>query len=152
MMRAAYLFAASVIVCVALFVHAWAGVDHGDLHGELGLRSAVHCDAGECWTHDLDELYGVDDTGRLEGTLATYALGAAAIAMLIAAGMVRKGPIEPSVRIAFAVPCALAILAAIAYAHRVASARGAHIGWAPIVAVAALLVGVLAIAMQPRSP
>jgi hypothetical protein len=145
-MRAAYLFAAAVIVCLTIFVHAWARADRGGETIEIGVTSVVRCDGDRCWTRGRDDFYGFDDTTRLESTLATYALGAAVLAMLIAASMVRTGPIERSFRVAFAAPCVLAAIATIAFAHGITSVRALQVGWAPIVAVAALLVGVLAIA------
>jgi hypothetical protein len=143
-MRTVVLAVAVAIVGACLFV-SWAKADVGGATAAAGLRSVTTCEQGDCQSRDLRDVDKIDRTGEVEGALATYALGFAALAMLIAALILRGGPMITSMRAIFALPCAAALAATIAFASRLSHVSWMHLTWAPYAAALACAAGAIAI-------
>jgi hypothetical protein len=163
-MRSALLVVAAALLGVCLFVKRWAGADlsGADYDGahfhqvdagvRFGLRAAVECENGACETHDLRDFDKIDRTGQVEGALASYAIGLAALALLVAAWIARGGGIIVGVRLALAAPCVASLVLSLVFALRLTRPRWVDLGWAPVVAILASLIGALAILVEKRRP
>jgi hypothetical protein len=156
-MRSALLVVAAMLLGVSLFVRGWAGASlrgietYDDARVEVGLRSAAHCAMRTCEAKEPHTFVAIGRTGELEGGLASFAIGLAALAMLVAAWLVRGGPLLLGVRLALAGACALAMILSIVFALRVSQGY-LHVGWVAYEAVIASFVGALLILVERRRP
>jgi hypothetical protein len=148
--RVVYLIIAAVAVVVTVFAHGWGAGKSGDEDLDVGLRTVHTCDGDDCDTHDADDFYGLDDAAITEGMLTSVALGAAALAMLVAASMVRNGPIELAPRILLATPLVIAVMSSMVFTSRITRGDQLNVAWCAIVAVTALVIGMISIFVQPR--
>lgn len=149
-MRVVYLIVAAVMLTVSVFAHGWGAGTSGDEDVDVGLRSVRLCDGDDCHVEEPDEFHGVDDAAITEGALCSIALGASALALLIAATMVRNGPIELAPRILLATPCVIALMTALVFTHRITEGDRLNVAWAAIVAVTGIAIGLIAIFVQPH--
>jgi len=150
--RVVYLILAAVALVVTLFAHGWAA-GMSEAAGEtldVGLRTVSVCDGDRCWEHEPDDFYGIDAPAITEGLLTSVALGAAALTMLAAATMVRNRPIELAPRILLATPLVIAIMSATVFTSRITKGDRLNVAWCAIVAITALVIGLLSIFVQPR--
>ena len=146
---------AFVALAAALLAHSWAGVPEQEgYHSRMssvsvGLRNFESTLGSESRTEPLRELNGMGTGFETKGK-ATFFIGLAAVASMIAASILLKKPRSLVFRIGLCVPLVASLFATLGFIGALEDLKYLSIGWGAWVALIAVIAGTVAIAWPAR--